>query len=152
MNTKIVLFTHCTIKIQAFFTRLLTKCNAYHCGILIEDSDYLYDMYFMRRRRKWSEIKDSYSYEIVEAPIEIPETYLINEILNHNEAYGFKDFLKFGIRPLYHLIGKSTHNSNGIICSGMVAADLSNNGWSDMPEAWYKEEPSPCDLYRAFKK
>ncbi|MDO8294374.1 MAG: hypothetical protein Q7T29_16150 [Gallionella sp.] len=38
-------------------------------------------------------------------------------------TYGWQDYLLFALRPLYHLLGKSTRNAGGVICSEMVNND-----------------------------
>jgi len=151
MNTKIVIFIDPS-KPFGKLTKIFTGCYAYHTAFLQEESGYIYDMYLMRRRRYWDSIKKEYEgkYLIYDSPIEILEDYFVNSILNRSDPYGFKDYLLFGLRPIYHLFGKSTRNEKGVVCSEMILEDLASNGWLDMPKEW-KEIPSPCDWYNLLK-
>lgn len=153
MNTKVVLFLNKSL-IRSKMCNILTGCYAYHTGFLIEDTNMFYDMYWMRRRREWHTITSNkeYKFEIYDAPVEIPETYLINQILDSgNVVYGVKDYAKFVVRPIYHVLGKSTRNSNGIICSEMVELDLIAHGWNSPLRTMLScEPPSPCDLWKFF--
>jgi hypothetical protein len=46
------------------------------------------------------------------------------------------------MRPLFHIMGKSTINAGGVICSEMVANDLNAHGWG----VHFHQVPSPADL------
>ena len=147
--TKIVFFLE-DKGIYGFLTRRFTGCSAGHVGFLCPDSGWFYDMYLMRRRRKWP-VGDTRKVVAFDAPVQVPEQYLIDKILDSgSEYYGFVDFLLFALRPLYRLLGRPVRNHNGIICSEMVNDDLIENGW---PSFWQETSapPSPCDLFRYFE-
>jgi hypothetical protein len=148
--TKIVFFLE-DKGIYGFLTRLFTGCSAGHIGFLCEGSGWCYDMFLMRRRRKWP-VADNRKLAIFESPVEVPEQYLIDKILDSgSEYYGFIDFLLFALRPFYRLVGRPVRNHDGIICSEMVNNDLIENGWaSNWPKT--SAPPSPCHLLRYFEK
>lgn len=127
-------------------TKFWTGSTCYHVAIVDEEADKMYDMNLLFRRRKWSEYAARHEYKLVEAPVAISRTYL-EELMDSSEAtYGWKDYLLFALRPIYHVFGKSTRNMNGVICSELVADILIANGWPK----FFTEVPSPADLELAL--
>jgi hypothetical protein len=151
VNTKIVFFLN-TKSFKGKLMKAVTGCYSYHCGFLVEDSQLFYDMFWMRRRRPWAEVVDQISHDdsifkIVDSPVEIPEPYFIDKILNGNTHYSLGDYARFGLRWFYHLFGKTTVNADGLICSEMVHCDLVEHNW----HVTFKEVPSPCDLIKGLE-
>lgn len=151
MNTKIVFFLK-PDSFKGWLMKAFTGCYSYHCGILMEDTQVFYDMYWMRRRRPWGEVLHTLGhekavYKIFDSPVEITEKYLVDQILNANTHYGVLDYLQFGFRWVYHLIGKATPNAKGTICSEMINNDLIVHNW----HVTYTEVPSPCDLIKGLE-
>ena len=70
--------------------------------------------------------------------------FLERRLDEDDSIYGWRDYLLFALRPLYHLIGKSTRNVGGVICSEMTNNDMIDCGAST---PWPKDgpPPSPCD-------
>lgn len=127
-------------KPSSVLTRLFTGSTCYHVGFT--DGDRFWDMHWIRRRRVW---KGRYPKErviLVPAPVAITRAYLEHQLETDEELYGFRDYALFALRWLYHLVGKSTRNADGVICSEMVANDLVANGWAHR----FAEVPSPADL------
>lgn len=150
MNTKIVFFMS-PFTAKGKLMKVFTGCYSYHCGILMWDTMNFYDMFWMRRKRSWVDVVSQLDhkkaiFKIVDSPVEIPENYLESMVLNHNTHYGVIDYALFGVRWAYHLVGKTTRNAGGLICSEMVHNDLILHNW----HVTYKEVPSPCDLVRAL--
>jgi hypothetical protein len=150
MNTKIVFFLH-PGSFKGWLMKVATGCYSYHCGVLMQDTQMFYDMFWMRRRRPWEEVVNQTNHQgsvfkIIDSPVEIGEDYLISSILDNNTHYGIKDYALFALRWAYHLIGKPTKNAQGMICSEMVYYDLLVHKWGES----FKEVPSPCDLIRSL--
>lgn len=150
MNTKIVFFLN-TKSFKGWLMKKFTGCYSYHCGFLMEDTQMFYDMFWMRRRLPWGTVINAKNHEgstfkIIDSPVEIPENYLASCILDSNTHYGVLDYIRFGFRWAYHLVGKTTKNAGGLICSEMVHNDLILHHW----HVTYKEVPSPCDLIKAL--
>lgn len=128
-------------KPSSILTKLFTGSTCYHVFWVDLETGRMYDMNLLRRRRLWPH----YPAErviLVEPPVDVPADYL-EHMLDIDEAtYGWRDYLLFALRPLYHLIGKSTRNAGGVICSEMVADDLIALGWP----VRFAEVPSPADL------
>lgn len=132
-------------KLSGKLTRMWTGCYAYHAVFVDEGAGKMYDMHLIRRRRAWPHYTDG-EVLLFDAPACITAAYLEHQLDVDTAIYGWQDYLLFALRPLYHLLGKSTRNAGGVICSEMVNNDILACGgvtpWrlSDAP-------PSPCDLY-----
>jgi len=130
----------------SLLTLLFTCSKAYH--VFWETDDYIYDMHLIRRRRPRGSIKadkiDYYDFPFV------TQCYLELQLTNDNTPYGVLDYLLFGIRPIYHLFGKSTRNTHGTICSEMMNYDLKTCGYTT-PWALTAEPPSPADFDKWLK-
>lgn len=140
----------------AWMMRLVTGCKAYHAAFLDVPNGVIYEMNLLRRKRKYV-----YNPEKPElrfwAPPAVTREYLEEQLLTDRSKYGFKDYVLFLFRPLYHLVGKSTRNRGGVICSEMVnydiwkAADAWDKHWNDGPTPWHPvihAPPSPCQLVK----
>lgn len=124
-------------------TKLFTGSTCYHVGFT--DGIKFWDMNLIRRRRLWPLYSPDLTI-IVECPVEVTAEYLDRQLDTDEARYGMVDYLLFGLRWAYHLIGKSTRNAGGVICSEMVADDLVANGWLRR----FAEVPSPADLELAI--
>lgn len=131
-----------------FLSRIFTGCKYHHIGFI--KNGYLYDMNWMRRRVEWEPEKFGAHY-IMDAPVDIPEHYFYNKILNNNPSYGFADYFLFLVRPILKRFRIIPHNKDGIICSEMVNDDLVLHGWHS-PFRSRKAPPSPCDIYVALQR
>jgi hypothetical protein len=128
-------------KPSSTLTKLFTGSTCYHVFFVDEDAGRMYDMNLLRRRRLWPHYPPE-RVILSDCPVEVPPEYM-EHMLDIDEAtYGWRDYLLFALRPLYHLIGKSTRNVGGVICSEMVANDLIALGW----HVRFPEVPSPADL------
>ena len=145
MKTQVVFFIN-KRKFSAILTRIFTGCYCYHVGFV--NSDYLYDMSWMRRRAKWNPQQNT-DYVIFDSPVDIPEEYFIDQILNNNTHYGFKDYAMFLFRPFQKLLQTTRNDNKGVICSEMVNKDLIKHGWKS-PFHVNSHPPSPCDLLKHF--
>lgn len=109
----------------------------------------MYDMNLLRRRRPWPAYGPNTDVSLYSCP-EVTKEYLEWQLSHDDNVYGFLDYILFGLRPLYHLVGKSTRNASGEICSEMVNNDLRNCG-VQTPFKPDDEVPSPADLERWLK-
>jgi hypothetical protein len=131
-------------KLSGALTRLFTGCSAYHS--FWHDDEFMYDMHLIRRRRAWPH----YGQETTIVSFDVPEVtreFLERRLSEDESTYGWKDYMLFALRPLYHLIGKSTRNVGGVICSEMTNNDMVDCG---VVTPWAKDgaPPSPCDQLR----
>lgn len=129
---------------SARLTKLFTGSTAYHCGFVDEATGTFFDMHLLPRKCDWprySAPKWVVLYEVPGLTREACEGFLQRDSIH---SYGWVDYLLFGLRPLYHLVGKSTRNAGGLICSEMCALWLRNAGFN----APFDPVPSPADLER----
>lgn len=138
-------------KLSGWLTKVWTGCYAYHVAWVDEATGKMWDMNLIRRRRAWPHYQDEQLVLLFDAPGNVTVEYL-ERMLDIDEAtYGWRDYLLFALRPIYHLFGRSTRNAGGVICSEMINIDIWNCGgttpWNpiDLP-------PSPCDLYGWLKQ
>lgn len=127
--------------ISSTLTKFFTGSKCYHVGWVDEINNRFYDMNLIRRRRVWP----CYNLDkviLTESPVQVSSDFLEGRLDTDEEVYGWKDYILFALRPLYHLFGKSTRNANGVICSEMVYNDLVSCGWHKR----FSEVPSPADL------
>lgn len=124
-------------------TSIFTKCPAYHCGFLDENSNMFYDMYWLRRKRKWPRYPEE---QVMLFDIDcVTVEYLENKLTTDDSEYGFIDYVMFALKPIYHLFGKTTKNAGGVICSEMVNNDIVACG-GVTPFNKKNSPPSPCDM------
>ena len=102
-------------------------------------------MNLLRRRRLWPLYPEGHVL-LADCPVEVPTEYMEHMLDIDEAAYGWRDYMLFALRPLYHLFGRSTRNAGGVICSEMVANDLNALGWP----VHFPEVPSPADLELAI--
>lgn len=129
---------------SSLLTKLFTGSTCYHVGFT--DGVHFWDMNLIRRRRVWAGLYDPAKVILAECPVAISREFLEHRLETDDSTYGYADYLMFALRPLYHLVGKSTRNRGGVICSEMVAGDLVINGWA----ARFAEVPSPATLEAAI--
>ena len=141
-----IIFGDPSKNILARLTKWFTGCTAYHVAFVDEETQSMYDMYWIRRKRTWPYYEN---YILYDMPC-VTWEYLEDRLKNDKSEYGFKDYLLFGLRPLFHLFGKSTINAGGVICSEMVNNDIIACGGTT-PFDPKKAPPSPCDLYNWLK-
>jgi hypothetical protein len=132
-------------KFSGKLTYFFTGCHAYHVAWVDEGAGLIYDMNLLRRRREWPHYADA-TVELWDFP-EVTREYQEHRLTTDNSHYGFVDYLLFSLRALYHLIGKSTRNAAGKICSEMVNEDMLACG-VDTPWMLSDAPPSPCDIRR----
>lgn len=126
-------------RVSSKLTKFFTGSTCYHVGFT--DGAKFWDMNLIRRRRLWP-LYPADRTIVVDCPVAVTAEYLDHQLDTDESRYGMVDYLLFGLRWAYHLVGKSTRNAGGVICSEMVAADLAANGWD-----WrFIEVPSPADL------
>lgn len=125
--------------ISSKLTWFFTGSTCYHVGFT--DGVHFWDMNLIRRRRLWP-MYPAERVIVVPTPVPVSAEYLDHQLDTDEARYGVVDYVLFGLRWLYHLVGKSTRNAGGVICSEMVANDLIANGWGER----FAEVPSPADL------
>ncbi len=136
-------FVYSKSKLPAKLTKFFTGSYCYHVAWVDEENNKMYDMNLIRRRRDWPYYKETI---LIDVPVTITKEYLESKLSSDENTYGFIDYLLFAVRPLYHLVGLSTRNAKGVICSEMIYNDMVANGWSGR----FKEVPSPADLEKLF--
>lgn len=132
-------------KLSGRLTKIFTGCYAYHTAWVDEDAGLVYDMNLLRRRRAWPRYKTS-QVILIDFP-QVTRDYLEDRLTKDNSRYGFRDYALFAVRWAYHLVGKSTRNAGGKICSEMCNEDLIACG-VETPWMLSDQPPSPCDLFR----
>jgi hypothetical protein len=140
-----VAFIYSTSKISGKLTKWWTDSYCYHVGFVDEDAGYFYDMNLLFRRRLWP-CYGAENVRLVDTPVMVTRAYLEDKLSTDTQVYGWKDYLLFALRPLFHLFGKSTPNVGGVICSEMVYNVLKDHGW----HVTFDEVPSPADLEKAI--
>ena len=124
-------------------TQFFTGSRAYH--VFWQTDEYVYDMYLLRRRRPGNTYKNQ-KIKYFDFP-GVTQSYLEDRLTYDRSTYGFLDYLLFALRPIYHLVGRSTRNMDGQICSEMCNVDLIACGYAT--PWWNKSEvPSPADFDR----
>lgn len=131
---------------SATLTRLFTGSTCYHVGFT--DGRHFWDMNLIRRRRLWDGMYPPEHVRLVECPVAVTAEYLDHKLDTDDSTYGWKDYILFALRPVYHLFGRSTRNLGGVICSELVYGDLRACGW----DGWFAEVPSPADMERVLIK
>jgi hypothetical protein len=132
-------------KFSAKLTKLFTGCYAYHTAWVDLDAGLIYDMNLLRRRRAWPRYQSA-RVELYNFP-QVTRAYMEDRLTHDGRVYGWRDYLLFALRPLYHLFGKSTRNAGGIICSEMCNEDAIACG-VETPWLLSDAPPSPCDWAR----
>ncbi len=141
-------FSYSRTKLSGWLTYIFTGSFAYHVFIVDDETSKMYDMHLLMRRRSWPHYGDNANIKLVESPVPISSEYMERLLDTSESVYGWKDYLLFGLRPIFHLFGKSTRNVGGMICSELVYDILRENGWP----VEFNEVPSPADLERALVK
>jgi hypothetical protein len=133
-------------KLSGLLTKLVTGCYAYHVAWVCEETNTMYDMHLLRRKRPWPHYTGHNEVLLYDSP-EVTVHFLEEKLRSDESVYGVWDYILFGLRPLYHLFGKSTRNAGGTICSEMVNSDLWECG---VETPWHPndEPPSPCDILK----
>lgn len=121
-------------------TMLATGSTCYHVGFT--DGYHFWDMNLIRRRRLWKGLCQEDRVILKDAPVPITAEYLNWKLDTDESRYGYLDYLLFSVRWLYHLLGQSTRNMGGKICSELVEEDLKAFGWL----VQFAEVPSPADI------
>lgn len=129
--------------ISSALTKFFTGSSCYHVGFT--DGIKFWDMNLIRRRRLWPLYPPEHVM-LADCPVVITAAYLDQQLDTDDANYGMVDYLLFGLRWFYHLVGRSTRNAGGVICSELVANDLAANGWTVV----FGEVPSPADLELAI--
>ena len=132
-------------KLSGWLTKFWTGCYAYHVAWVDEASGKMWDMNLIRRRRAWPHYNDG-QVMLFDAPGNVTVEYLEHMLDIDDATYGWRDYLLFSLRPLYHLFGRSTCNAGGVLCSEMINNDLRNCG-GQTPWNPINPPPSPCDFY-----
>ncbi len=140
-----IAFIYSTTKLSGKLCKWWTGSYCYHVAWVDEAAGLMYDMHLIRRYRKWSHYSPD-TVRLVESPVPVRGDYLMRQLLQDENTYGFLDYCLFAFRPLFHLFGRSTPNAGGVICSEMVYEDLRANGWP----VTFDEVPSPADLERVL--
>jgi len=149
-NAKIVFVINRRI-FNGKLTRLFTGCYCYHVGILIDDKFYDVSPFTGRRVKKYEPIHYKHDQHVIfDAPVDIIEYFLIDQIDNYNVHYGFLDYVLYLIKPLKRIFPTmKLFNPHGLICSEQVNNDMIDSKWTS---PWHKDEhpPSPCEMLKYF--
>jgi hypothetical protein len=132
-------------QLSSALTKFWTGSTCYHVAFV--EGARMWDMNLLRRRRVWPHYSVA---RVILADLpsgcRVTREYLESKLETDDSRYGVIDYLLFSLRPLYHLLGRSTRNASGTICSEMVAGDMHACGWP----VQFTEVPSPADLERAI--
>lgn len=152
-------FIYSRTKISGRLTKFWTGSHCYHVGF-VSDDGWFYDQHWIFRKRRWDGLYDPANVILVDTPVPVDQRRL-DAIVEEERArladtfsgehsleslldllYGWRDYLAFALRPVYHLFGRSTPNFGGIICSERVGNILIACGW----RVRFPEVPSPAGL------
>lgn len=136
-----IAFIYSKKKWSGKLTKFFTGSYCYHVAWVDDSNSKMYDMNLTFRRRAWPHYPEG-NYVLIDSPVKVPVEYLENLLESDDNLYGFLDYIKFGLRPIYHFFGMSTRNAKGVICSERIYNDLRAHGWNIS----FKEVPSPADL------
>jgi hypothetical protein len=136
-------------KMSGKLTKYFTGCYAYHTAWVDTENNKMYDMHLIRRRRNWPHYNEN-NVLLFDIP-GITKEFLEKKLEEDESTYGFMDYIMFGLRPIYHLFGKSTVNAGGVICSEMINNDVWEIGGTT-PWPLDTPPPSPCDWYNWLMK
>lgn len=132
-------------KLSARLTLWFTGSTAHHCGFVDESDGTFFDMNLLPRKVSWPRygppVKWVVLYDVPALTREHCEAFLKAD---STQVYGVWDYLLFGLRPIYHLLGRSTRNAGGVICSELCAMWLRRVGYP----APTHPVPSPADIER----
>lgn len=131
-------------KFSGKLTKFFTGSYAYHCAWVDEEEELMYDMNLINRRRTWPHYSPPATWKLYDFP-EVTRDYLEHQLTFDDNSYGIIDYCMFLIRPLFHMVGKSTVNARGIICSEKINIDLWNCGIRTRFRM-ADEPPSPADI------
>ena len=138
-------FVYSKEKLSGRLTKFWTGSYCYHVFVYDDASGKIYDQHLLFRRRRWPQYEAAY-VTLVDSPVEISSQFLENLLDTDENVYGWKDYILFAFRPIYHFFGQSTPNVKGVICSELVYNILRANGWSK----FFLEAPSPADMEKAL--
>lgn len=127
-------------KPNSTLTRIFTGSTCYHVGFT--DGEWFWDMHQHRRVGPWKGRYPLARVILVDCPVPVTARFLDDQVLDQTVVYGFRDYIAFAFRWAYHLVGKSTRNYGGEICSEWVGNVLRLFGW---PKT-FPEVESPADL------
>jgi hypothetical protein len=137
-----------TSNLSGRLTKFFTGCYAYHVAWVDEEAGLMYDMNLLRRVRYWPHYEHG-SFKLFDQPEKsnVTREFLEKKLKVDENHYGVIDYLMFALRPFYHLIGKSTRNAGGKICSESLNDDIHECGGFT---PWHPndEPPSPCDILK----
>lgn len=136
-------------KLFGKLTKFFTGEYAYHTGWVDEENGLIYDMHWKRRRRAWPRYEED-EIKLYDFP-QVTREYLEFQLTMDNTSYGWKDYILFALKPIYHFFGKSTRNANGVICSEMCNIDMILCG-VHTPFKLDDAPPSPADMYHWLNK
>lgn len=131
-------------KPNSTLTRIFTGSTCYHVGFT--DGEWFWDMHQHRRVGPWKGRYPAERVILVDCPVQITAALLDQQVLDQTVAYGWRDYLAFAFRWAYHLVGKSTRNYGGEICSEWVGNVLRAMGW----DRSFEEVEAPADLELAI--
>lgn len=130
-------------KFSALLTKLWTGSTAYHCGFVDHEDGTFFDMNLLPRKIAWPRyhppVKWVVLYDVPGITRADCEAFMKEDGM---QTYGVLDYILFGLRPLFHLLGRSTRNARGLICSEMCALWLQRVGYGIATDP----VPSPGDL------
>jgi len=140
-------------KLLGWLAHVFTRCDAYHIGFVAHDpksrTTWFIDQHMRLRSRRAAGLYKRDQVELYDPPFPVTLDDLSDELLTQDDSYGWLDYLRFGLRPLFHLFGASTVNLDGRICSEWVRdVGVRRYGWT----APWAGTPSPCDWRRALRK
>jgi hypothetical protein len=104
--------------ISSVLTKIFTGSGCYHVGFT--DGAHFWDMNLIRRRRVWLGLYDRANVRFAECPVDVSRDYLESRLETDDATYGWRDYMLFALRPLYHLFGRSTRRTSSQSCRGSI--------------------------------
>ena len=119
----------------AFLTKLFTKSECFHCGFVDLSDNTLIDMNLLPRKTNWPcYVKPCYATLYPVTSMFLNRSFLEYCLKYRSRTvYGFMDYLMFGFRWFYKLIGRPVPDSKGDICTAMVVNWANASGFYQIP-------------------
>lgn len=142
-------------KFSARLTRFFAGTNDYHIAFVSDDLKSMWDQHWLFRREDWQQYSEGKHFDLFPCPFPVTAEELDAEVFEDvryfcgkkpwiEVLYGWRDYIAFALRPIYHALGKSTPNFGGVVCSGRVRDIGARHGWLELGSP-QDAEPSPSE-------
>lgn len=146
-------------KLSAKLTEFFAGTRDYHIAFVSDDGVVMWDQHWLFRREDWQAYSRNKHFDLFPCPFEISPAQLDAEVFQDvidfcgkkpwlEVLYGWRDYIAFALRPVFHAFGRSTPNFGGRVCSGRIRdIGATHSGWLGLGTE-QDPEPSPSDWRR----